>query len=451
MNTIRLKKGHNIRIAGVPVKTVEEIPAPPTIGVRPNEFKYLKPKLIVKEGDSVRIGSPLFFDKKDPEVRWASPAAGEIKSIVYGERRSILQIIISRSVDEEAVENESFDFDQLGSLGRDKIVASLLKGNVWPLIRQRPFNRVANHQDTPKSIFVSGFHSGPLTVDIDLALEGREKEFQAGLLVLKQLTTGKLFLNVSTESRAKALVDASGVEITRFSGPHPAGNIGIQIHHLDPVNPGEVVWTVNAQHVVTIGNLFLTGKFNPELVVSVGGPSVLKPGHFRARIGNSIDALLEGRVQKTKNRIIGGDVLSGRTAGHGDHIGFYTSTVSVIPISDDRPFLGWFGPGSSRKIYSLLRTYFFQNSKTEFEFNTLKNGSRRNMVPVNAWESMLPMDILPNPLYRSILAEDIDEMENLGILECDEEDFALCSFACPSKINLGKVIRQGLDLVEKEG
>lgn len=451
MNTIKIKKGHNIRIAGVPVRTIENASAPKTIGVRPIEFKFLKPKLMVKEGDPVQIGSPLFFDKKNPDIKWASPAAGKIKSIIYGERRSVLQIVIDREENEKAIQHEKFTAEQINSLGREKLIDQILKANLWPLIRQRPFSKVSDPGDTPKSIFVSGFNTGPLTVDLDLALEGREKEFQAGLNVLTQLTTGKVFLNVSTNTRSKALADADNVEITRFSGPHPAGNVGIQIHHLDPINPGEVVWTVNAQHVATLGDLFLAGKFNPEVVVTVGGPSITNPVHLRARIGNNIDTILNGRVTGNKNRVIGGDVLSGRAAGRQDHIGYYTTTVTVLPVSSERPFLGWLAPGSPGRIYSLLKAYFFQNSKQPFSFNTNINGSQRHMVPVNAWESVLPMDILPNPLYRSILAEDIEEMEKLGILECDEEDFALCSFACPSKINLGGAIRNGLDLLEKEG
>jgi len=451
MNTIKIKKGHNIRISGVPAKTVLETENPSTIGVRPNEFKYLKPKLVVREGDKVSIGSPLFFDKKNPDIKWASPAAGVIKSIIYGERRSILHVVIARDNNEETIQNESFEYAALGTLGRDKIIETLLKANLWPLLKQRPFNRVANQNDLPKSIFVSGFNSGPLSVDMDLALEENGQEFQAGLTLLKQLTEGKLFLNISSDSKSKALLTAENVELNKFSGPHPAGNVGIQIHHLDPLNPGEIIWTVTAQHVITIGNLFLTGKFDPKIIVSIGGPSVKNPTHVRARIGHCIDELLDGNVDNNPKRIIGGDALSGRTTGHEDHLGYYTTTITVLPISAERPFLGWLRLGSSSKIYSLLKTYLFQNSKKLFEFSTQRKGSTRRMVPVNAWEQMLPMEILPNPLYRSILAEDIDEMEKLGILECDEEDFALCSFACPSKINLGRVIRHGLDLMEKEG
>ena len=451
MNTIKIKKGHNIRIAGLPVAKIEVAPAPPTVGVRPIEFKYLKPKLVVKEGDTVQIGSPLFFDKKNPDVKCASPAAGEIKSIIYGERRSVLQVVITRSNDETAIENEAFKFDELAGLGREKVINQILKANLWPLIRQRPFNKIANQNDIPKSIFVSGFNTGPLNVDLDLALEGKETEFQAGLNILRQLTDGKVYLNISNTSSAKALTEAKGVEITRFSGPHPAGNVGIQIHHLDPINPGEKVWTVNAQHVVTLGKLFLTGKFDPEIVVSVGGPSVKNPVHYKARIGNSIDSLLIDNIDGDSNRVIGGDALSGRAAGHQDHIGYYTTTVTVLPVSKDRPFLGWLSIGSKKRIYSLMRGYNLQSSSGLFAFNTNQNGSKRHMVPVNAWESVLPMDILPNPLYRAILAEDIEEMEKLGILECDEEDFALCTFACPSKIDLGAAVRKGIDLVEKEG
>ncbi len=259
-------------------------------------------------------------------------------------------------------------------------------------------------------------------------------------------------MNVSipeNEQIAK-LSNLENCNLHSISGPHPAGNVGIQIHHIAPLKPGEIIWTVNIQHLIILGKLFLTGKIDPTIIVAVGGPGAKNPVHIKTRIGAKISTLVEDQLGNDESRIISGDVLTGRTVEINDYLGFYDTIVSIIQEDHSRPFLGWIQPGSSKKSYSLTRSFMSFGKKT-FNFSTKQNGSVRALVPIDAWEDMLPMDILPNPLYRSILACDIEEMEQLGVLECDDEDFALCSFTCPSKIDVGMVIRKGLDMMKAEG
>ncbi len=449
MTDIRIRKGHNIKISGAPKPEIITGERPAKVALVPVEFRYVKPKLLVKEGDVVQLGAPLFFDKRNPQVRWASPGGGTVSKIQFGPRRVIEKVVVALDREEETFTVPVYDQDSLSSLDRGRIIETLLKASLWPLIRQRPFNKIANPDDKPKAIFVSGLNTAPLTVDLDLALEGQERSFQAGLTVLNQLTDGAVHLTIPSKSRQPALTGAENVVLHRISGPHPAGNVGIQIHHIDPINPGDVVWTVTAQQVVILGKLFLTGRFDPTIIVSVGGPSVKNPIHVRTRMGVALETLLSDQLKEGDHRILSGDVLTGRKAGIDGYLGFYDTTVSAIPVNKQRPFLGWLRLGSKKTIYTLTRAYAAFGHE-RFDFTTKKNGSARALVPINAWEEVLPMDILPNPLYRSILARDVEEMEKLGILECDEEDFALCTFACPSKINLGRAIRQGLDLMEKE-
>lgn len=447
---VSLTKGHDIRIAGTPRREIVAIGSSESVCIQPIEFRGVKPKLTVKEGDSVKVGSPLFFDKIKPDVRWASPGGGTVSEIRFGPRRVIERIVIKLDDSENAEEHKAYRSSELDSLGLDKVKQSLLNGGLWPLIRQRPFNKVADPNDVPRAIFVSGFNLAPLTVDLDLALSWQTGPFQAGLTVLNQLTQGSVHLSVHADTVGETLSGSANVEQHVFSGPHPSGNVGIQIHHIDPLNPGEVVWTVLAQHVVTLGTFFLTGNFDPFLIGSIGGPGVSDPVHFKGRMGMSLEPILKGRLGEGHSRIISGDVLTGKESGEDGYIGYYDSSVSVVPDSDDREFLGLLKPGNKDSRYSLSRA-FLGIGNGAFNFSTQLGGSLRPMVPIDAWERVLPMNIFPNALYRAVLAQDFEEMEGLGILECDEEDFALCSFACPSKIDVGAVIRQGLDLMEQEG
>ena len=450
MAHINIRKGHNIRISGSPENEYFSRPKSKTVSIQPNNFRYVKPKLLVKVGDKVDIGSPIFFDKVQPDIKWASPGSGEIKEIILGDRRSVENIIIELHEEEKSVLHTPVKYQEISSLGKAKVTDQIMEANLWPMIRQRPFNKIADPNDTPMAIFVSGFNSAPLTVNLDFALRYKQSVFQAGLNVLNQLSNGKVHLTFEVDTNCETLTAARNVNLHTVNGPHPSGNVGIQIHHLNPWKPNEVIWVVNAQHVLTIGDLFLKGVYDPSIVATVAGPGVKNPAHIQTRTGASIETFLLDNLNSDDNRIISGDVLTGQETNLNGFLGYYDTTISVLPNSNEREFLGLLKPGNEQSRYSVTNAFISQN-KSNFNFTTQQSGSLRPMVPINAWENMLPMDIYPNALYRSILAEDFEEMEGLGLLECDEEDFALCSFVCPSKIDVGSVIRHGLNLMKDDG
>ena len=450
MAHINIRKGHNIRISGSPENEYFSRLKSKTVSIQPNNFRYVKPKLLVKVGDKVDIGSPIFFDKVQPDIKWASPGGGEIKEIILGDRRSVENIIIELHEEEKSVLHTPVKYQEISSLGKAKVTDQIMEANLWPMIRQRPFNKIADPNDTPMAIFVSGFNSAPLTVNLDFALRYKQSVFQAGLNVLNQLSNGNVHLTFEVDTNCETLTAARNVNLHTVNGPHPSGNVGIQIHHINPWKPNEVIWVINAQHVLTIGDLFLKGIYDPSIVATVAGPGVKNPAHIQTRTGASIETFLLDNLNSDDNRIISGDVLTGQETNLNGFLGYYDTTISVVPNSNEREFLGLLKPGNEQSRYSVTNAFISQN-KSNFNFTTQQSGSLRPMVPINAWENMLPMDIYPNALYRSILAEDFEEMEGLGLLECDEEDFALCSFVCPSKIDVGSVIRHGLNLMKDDG
>ena len=450
MAHINIRKGHNIRISGSPENENISRTKSKTVSIQPNNFRYVKPKLLVKVGDKVDIGSPIFFDKVQPDIKWASPGGGEIKEIILGDRRSVENIIIELHEEEKSVLHTPVKYQEISSLGKAKVTDQIMEANLWPMIRQRPFNKIADPNDTPMAIFVSGFNSAPLTVNLDFALRYKQSVFQAGLNILNQLSNGNVHLTFEVDTNCETLTAARNVNLHTVNGPHPSGNVGIQIHHINPWKPNEVIWVINAQHVLTIGDLFLKGIYDPSIVATVAGPGVKNPAHIQTRTGASIETFLLDNLNSDDNRIISGDVLTGQETNLNGFLGYYDTTISVVPNSNEREFLGLLKPGNEQSRYSVTNAFISQN-KSNFNFTTQQSGSLRPMVPINAWENMLPMDIYPNALYRSILAEDFEEMEGLGLLECDEEDFALCSFVCPSKIDVGSVIRHGLNLMKDDG
>lgn len=451
MTQIKIRKGHSIRIAGIPQNEILTNLSNAEVGLCPIEYRYVKPKLLVKEGDHVDFGTPLFFNKENPEQKWGAPGAGTVSKIQYGPRRVIEKIVIKLDKHEKGFSHKAITLNVIAKLKREEIKSIISESNLWHLIRQRPFNHVANPVDEPRDIYISAFHTAPLSPNLDLVLKGQKEALQAGINVLNGLTNGNVNIGISANEQIEELTGLDNCKLYQFSGPHPAGNVGIQIHHIAPMKPDDVIWTVNIQHVIILGELFLKGEIDPTIIVSVGGPGAKNPIHVKTRIGAKIDTIVNDQLLKDgEYRIISGDVLTGKTVEKDDYLGFYDTIISILPIDFSRPFLGWIQPGSSKKTYSLSRS-FLSFGKRLFDFTTKQNGSQRALVPINAWEDVLPMDIMPNPLYRSILAADIEEMIQLGIMECDEEDFALCSFACPSKIDVGAAIRKGLDIIRTEG
>jgi len=441
MLKIKLKKGHNINIAGVASREILPTQKNSTVSLCPENFRYIKPKLLVKENDIVKLGDPIFFDKLSPEVKWPAIASGKISKIIYGERRSIKEIIFS--VDEGVESGNVIDHKHSLS-SRDEVINFLLEKNMWPFITQRPFNKVANPSDSPKCIIVSLANTAPLSVDYGFTLSSNKDEVISALTNLKKMTEGKLFVAVNP-GEFDYLSDIDFVDVVEVQGPHPAGNIGVILNHIDPINSTDVVWTVQGHHLPILGKLFSQGIFDPSITINLAGPVVNNAGYFQSRIGASLDLYCKGNLSSDKVRIISGDVLTGKQSAANGYFGFYHSSISVIEESFDRSFVGWLHPGGSSK-YSVFNAYLGSN-KTPYNFTTLQNGSHRAFVPIEAWENVFPMDIYINALIRSIEANDFEEMEQLGIYECDEEDVALCSFVCPSKTDVGGIIRKGLDTV----
>jgi Na+-transporting NADH:ubiquinone oxidoreductase subunit A len=447
MPHINIKKGHDLQISGLPDKTIQQQIKSETVAILPTDFRGIKPKLIVKEGDKVKIGSPLFFNKVNPDIKWGSPACGTVKTIEYGPRRVIQKIEIQLSDSQESEKNKKYKNSEIIGLDREVAIDTILGANIFPFFRQRPFNIIPDPKVIPRDIFVSAINTAPLAFDQEVVIKENLDSFQAGVDALNTLTSGKVYLTSKTGSVVSSI---QNVEAYTIDGPHPAGNVGIQIHHISHLKPGENVWTINSQDVITIGKLFLRGIYDPTRVITLAGPCIKEPGHFRINAGAKISTITNGRMINDEKRIISGDVLTGRVTSPEDFISFYDYSISVISDEVKREFIGMLNPGSSSSRYSLTPV-FLSLSKLLYPFNTSQNGSHRAVVPINAWERVLPMDILPNELYRSILAKDIDEMEMLGLLECDDEDFALCSFACPSKTDVSGVIREGLDILQAEG
>ena len=437
MQKITIKKGHDINISGLASREFSNSPAQKFVSISPQDFNYIKPKLLVKEGDQVSLGDALFFDKINPDVKWPSIASGTISKIVFGERRAVLDIIIE--VDEDNEGNiEAINHINLSS--RYDVKGFITKNNFWPFFTQRPFNKVVDPNDNPKCIVVTLADSSPLANDLSFSLAENKDYIISALSNLKKLTDGNLYVAVRGDNFS-FLSDYNFINLIQVEGPHPSGNVGVILNRVNPLNQNEVVWTVQGSHLPILGKLFSKGLLDFSMNINIGGPAV-KPSYFKSRIGARFDLHKDSLLMENV-RIISGNVLTGKQIDIDGFLGFYHSSFSVIEESFSRPFIGWLHPGGKSK-YSVFNAYLGSNKKS-YDFTTLQNGSNRAFVPVDAWEKVFPMDIYINALARSIEANDIDEMEQLGIYECDEEEVALCSFVCPSKSDVGGIIRKGLD------
>jgi len=415
--------------------------------VKPVDFPGLTPKLCIKAGDNVKAGTPLFLDKVRPDVKFASPVSGKVYAIKRGEQRKLLEIVIEKAGNEF----EDFGRGDISLLSRDQIKVKMVTSGLWPSMRQRPYNIIADPAAVPKAIFISGFDTAPLAPDYNFIIENSSGTlFQSGLNILSLLTDGKVNLILNARiSATDILKDATGVDISSFSGPHPAGNVGVHIHHLNPINKGEVVWFINLQDVLTLGRLFAEGIYNPEKIVALAGSEVIVPGYYKVIAGTSVSGIIRDNIKPGHSRFISGNVLTGSKIESDGYIGFYDSMVSVIPEGDYFEFFGWMKPGLDK--FSFSRTFASRLRPGKiFRLDTNMHGGHRAFVMTGQYEKVLPMDIYPMQLLKAILAEDIDMMENLGIYEVAEEDFALCEFICPSKMEIQSILRQGLDIMAKE-
>jgi Na+-transporting NADH:ubiquinone oxidoreductase subunit A len=447
---IKIKKGLNIPIKGEADKVLGTVERSSTFVVKPTDFKNFTPKLLVREGDEVLAGSPLFFNKQYPDVKIGSPVSGEVVEVVRGAKRKILGIKILADKETRYAEFTAAD---AASMTGESVKQRLLDQCLWAYIKRRPYGTVARSEDKPLAIYISGFDSAPLAGDNDYILHGKQKEFQAGLDVLKQLTDGKVHLNLHRELNTDAVFkDAKGVEINWVSGPHPSGNVGVQIHHIQPLNKGEVVFAVAAQDVALIGSAFLTGKYDASRLVALSGSSVKTPKYFKTIQGASISTLLADNTDGDNNRIISGNILTGTKVAADGYLGFFTKEVNVIPEGDTAKFFlteGWAGPGLAK--HSANRSYFsWLMPSKKYDLDTNTNGEARALVVTGQYESVFPMDIYPQHLLKAIMIGDIELMENLGIYEVDDEDFALCEYVCTSKTAAQQIVREGLELIEKE-
>ena len=456
MGEFKLKKGYDIPILGEAKLILKEFPNPDKVAILPYEFRGIKPRLKVQVGDMVKVGTILCEDKKIPEIKFVSAVSGKVAEINRGERRMLMEIVVEN---DKKYTKESFAYKSsanISELTRENITGALTESGLWPYIIQRPFAKVANPNDVPRDIFISAFNTAPLASDVNFLLEGKEKQFQKGIDALNALTNGKvhLSLNKKDDKPAKALDDVSGVEKHYFSGPHPAGNVGVQIHHIAPVNQGEIVWTIKPEVVALIGELFETGTYPNEKIVALAGSSLKERYYIKTIVGAKINEVIDREnIKDDEVRYISGDVLSGFMLNENGYLGFNDALLSVIPEGKkQRRLLGYFRTGIDMSSFSkTFLSSWISSKKKRWEMDTLTFGGQRAFIQTGSYEKVMPMDILPGILAKSILAEDIEEMEGLGIMELAEEDVALCTYICPSKSDFGGILRQGLDLIEKEG
>lgn len=444
--SIKLKKGFDINLVGKAEKKIGELPQPETFAIKPTDFVgMVRPKLFVKEGDQVKAGSPIMADKQVEDVIYSAPVSGEVAEIVRGAKRKILEV---RILADKEISYETFEqYSDLGSVTREAAIDQLKKSGVWPQIIQRPYGIVADPNDTPKSIFISAFDTHPLAPDMNFLIEGQEKFFEAGIEILSKLTSGKVHVNVNNESAE--VFKSAKAQVNSVSGQHPAGNVGVQIHHIDPVNKGDVVWTVSPVGVVQIGKLFVEGKYDTSKVIALTGSEVNEPQYYRTYSGAAISKLIDGTVKDGYVRYISGNVLTGSQINSTGYLGHYDNQLTVIPEGEYHELFGWILPSAKKlsfhRAFGLLS--FLNGKKKEYVLDTNMRGQQRAFVQTGSFEQVTPMDILPTYLLKAILAEDFDEMEALGIYEVIEEDLALCEFIDVSKHDVQSILREGLDLM----
>ena len=444
---IKIKRGVDIKLVGKAEQLYGNTEQPETFALKPTDFPGIRVKLSVKEGDEVKAGTPILYNKDRKEVKFCSPVSGEIAEIVRGDKRKLLEI---RILADKEIQYQDFGAGDAKTMDREAVKEKLLASGCWPLIRQRPYNIVANPERTPKAIFISCFDTAPLAADIDFVVHGQENEFQAGIDALARLTDGKIHLGVDGRTNPSTVfTNCKGVELHRFKGPHPAGNVGVQIHNIDPINRGDAVWTLNPQDVIIIGRLFLSGKFDANINVAVAGSEVSKPRYTKVILGTSVKNILEGNVSQNKNRYISGNVLTGMRIKPDGYLGFYDRQLTVIPEGDQDQFFGWITPNPNKFSISRTLVSWMQPNK-KYRLDTAMNGEERAFVVTGEYEKVFPFDIYPVQLLKSIMIKDIESMENLGIYEVVEEDFALCEVVCTSKIPVQETVREGLDLMLKE-
>ena len=445
-NVIKLRKGLDINLKGkANFETIRRIDCS-EIALVPDSFGGVTPKVIVREGDCVKAGEALFVDKKYPEMKFTSPVSGTVKAVVRGDRRKVLYVKVKADETQQFVD---FGIKDIANLDGGAIKEALLASGLFSFIQQLPYAVTTTPDTMPKAIFVSAFRDMPLASDFEVELKGKEKDFQTGLTALSKIQ--KTYLGLSVHQTASALVNAKDVEINVFDGKCPAGNVGVQVNHIDPINKGEVVWTIDPAAVIFFGRLFNTGKVDLRRVIAVAGTEVKNPSYAEILIGTPLSKVLDGQLKSTEHiRIINGNPLTGRKTTLEDFVGAHTSEVTVIPEGDDvNEFLGWILPRTN--LFSVSKSYFsWLMGKKTYNLDARIKGGERHMIMSGEYDKVLPMDIYGEYLIKAIIAEDIDKMEQLGIYEVSPEDFAVAEFVDSSKLELQKIVRNGLDMLRKE-
>ncbi len=447
-NDIHIRKGLDIKLKGAASKTTDKAIVSNTYALRLEDFHSITPKLKVKVGDSVKAGQALFYNKANEAMQFVSPVSGKVTDIVRGAKRKILSIKLQ--ADKEQV-YEDFGTSSIGSMDAASVKSKLLASGCWTFIKQRPYDVIANPEQTPKAIFISAYASAPLAADYDYVLHGKEAELQAAVSALAKLTTGAVHVSVGKSSNSP-MANLSDITLHKVSGPHPSGNVGTQIAKIDPINKGEVVWTVSPQDLVIIGELLLTGKYNAERLVALVGSVVKDPKYYSTKIGAEVATFVYGAgVSNNDNfRIISGNVLTGKQIAPDSHLGYYDNAVTIIPEGNDYELFGWNKPVFNKISSSRALTFSWLFPKKEYDLDTNTNGEHRAFVLTGNYEQVFPLDIYPMQLLKAAMYQDLDEMEALGMYEVAPEDFALTEFICVSKQPHQKIIREGLDLMLKE-
>ncbi|MBQ6048980.1 MAG: Na(+)-translocating NADH-quinone reductase subunit A [Bacteroidaceae bacterium] len=436
---IKLRKGLDINLKGKAIEETASVNCPGEYALVPDDFTGVKPKVVVKEGDAVKVGDALFVDKLHPEVKFVSPVSGTVSMVERGDRRKLLSIRVKPDG-----KQETRQFDVKGDMKE-----LLAESGLFAFFRQRPYDVVANPEDTPKAIFISGFNSMPLSQNFEYVLKGQEKEFQAGISALSKIA--KVHLGISAKQTSPALTGAKDCEVTVFDGPAPAGNVGVQINHVDPINKGEVVWTLGAEEVIFVGRLMTTGKVDLTRTIALAGSEVKAPKYYRILVGQKLTTLLENNVNLEGSRVINGNVMTGLKSCADGFLAAHATEVNVIPEGDHADeFMGWIMPRFNS--FSTSRSYFswLLGKKKEYTIDARIKGGERHMIMSGEYDRVFPMDIYAGYLIKAIITGDIDRQEALGIYEVAPEDFALAEFVDSSKLELQRIVREGLDILRKE-
>lgn len=446
-NVIKLRKGLDINLKGKAAEKYVTVKESGFYALVPDDFQGITPKVVVKEQESVKAGSPLFVDKNCPELKFVSPVSGTVVRVERGARRKVMSIVVEASATQDSVD---FGRKDVAALDAASIKAAILESGLFAFVRQRPYDVIASPQDTPKAIFVSAFDSNPLAPNFEFVLRGEEQNFQTGLDALAKLA--KTYLNIHISQKAEALKSAKNVVVTAFEGPNPAGNVSVQINHISPISKGEIVWTIDPQAVIFIGRLFNTGKVDLTRSVAVTGSEVKEPAYCKLKVGAMLAPIFAETVNQGERhlRYISGNVLTGKQVLSDGFLGAFHSQLTVIPEGDDKhEMFGWIMPRLNE--YSVSRSYFsWLMGKKAYAPDARLKGGERHMIMSGEYDKVFPMDILPEFLVKAIIAGDIDRMEALGIYEVAPEDFAVCEFVCSSKMELQRIVREGLDMLRAE-